>query len=275
MFAPRQIVTVHDRFVLTNPEWYSRKYAITHGIVLRLQIRNANAILVVSQPVGEQLPGKVLASKRVEVVPNAPADVFHRHYSSDEIEKTLTDYGLVHRKYVLSVATVDPRKNIERLIAAHRALPLAMRLDHPLVLVGSGNKHFGSVSIDEYEGLVQLGYIDDESLAHLYAGSTAVAFPSLAEGFGLPAVEALATGANLIVSDIEVLRWVCGPHASYVDAQSVDSIKNALAEIADVAEHSDEARNDRRKYVAARFSWQESGRRVASLVHSLSSEARS
>lgn len=268
--SPRHLVAVHDLFVLDHPDWYSKKYATSHGIVLRQQIRNARAILVVSEPVGKQVSLRTAGGKPIAVVPNAPSGVFLHERTKADIETTLNEHGLHHGKYILSVATVDPRKNTERLIAAHKALPVEQRREYPLVLVGAEHANFGSVTITHHEGMKKLGYVDDDALAHLYSGSAVVAFPSLDEGFGLPAVEALATGASLITSDVEVLRWVCGPHATYVDPTDVGSISQALSVAVESESVAAAVREERRNYVASRFNWTESSRQLTALVHKLS-----
>ena len=77
------------------------------------------------------------------------------------------------------------------------------------------------------------GYVSDDDLAELYANARGVVFPSLAEGFGLPLVEAAASGARLAVSDIEVFRWIGEHHVRYFDPTSVESIAQSLADMID------------------------------------------
>jgi glycosyltransferase involved in cell wall biosynthesis len=124
---------------------------------------------------------------------------------------------------------MDPRKNLRRLADAYGQLSNTERRDHPLVVVGGGSSIYKDEAIDWPVETVHAGYVPDEDLRQLYRHAGAVVLASLAEGFGLPLVEAGAAGArNLVVSDIPVFRWICGPAAHYVDPHSVDSIADGL-----------------------------------------------
>lgn len=255
IFAPRHVLVIHDLFVLTNPEWYSKAYVASHAPILRLQLFTAKIIVVVSDPVGQQVRKIVGKRKRIVVVPNAPAPVFQDELSDEQIQQTCSKYGLSAGNYILSVGSQDPRKNLGRLVNAYLSLPAIQRRTYPLVLVGGSSSVFGKVSLQTDDSVVRLGYISDDELAALYAGSRAVAFPSLAEGFGLPAVEALSSGARILVSDNAVMRWVCGTYASYVDPYSTPSIALGLRECMGESPDAGMLKAEIRDYVDSRFSW--------------------
>ena len=224
LWRRRHVLVIHDLFVLTNPEWFSRLYCLTHAPLLRAQIRSAAAIVAVSQPVADQLAS--MYHGPVVVAANAPSDVFR---VSDPDIGALAARGLHPGGYFLAVGSMDPRKNLRRLADAYRGLSLEERRAHPLVVVGGGSGIFKDDAVNWPEEAVDAGYISDEDLRQLYRHSGAVVLASLAEGFGLPLVEASAAGArNLVVSDIPVFRWICGPAAHYVDPLSVDSIADGL-----------------------------------------------
>lgn len=255
----RHVLVIHDVFVLTHPEWYSRLYVLTHAPLLRLQIRSAAALVAVSQPVADELAH--LYDGPVMVAPNAPSRVFagdRRPTAWSEQMSALSDLGLVAGQYLLTVGSMDPRKNLPRLASAYRSLPSEERAAHPLVVVGGGNAIYRSEQIDWPDEVVFAGYVTDEDLRQLYAGALAVVFPTLAEGFGLPLVEAAAAGASgLVISDIPVFRWICGDDAHYVDPTSVSSIAAGLT--AGIHEpRSQEINLDR-------FNWDSSARVVADL----------
>jgi glycosyltransferase involved in cell wall biosynthesis len=164
------------------------------------------------------------------VAPNAPSQVFS-HCTGDDCDgdSVLARFELTARSYLLVVGNLDPRKNLVRLAAAYGLLTAEQRSETPLVVVGGNADIFRNSPIHWPSGTVVTGYVDDTSLGHLYANSMAFVFPSLAEGFGLPIVEAVAAGASrLLVSDIPVFRWICGASAAFVDPTSIDDLAAAL-----------------------------------------------
>lgn len=226
----RQVLVVHDLFVLTNPEWYSRKYVATHAPALRAQLRAARAVVAVSEPVADQVRERY--GRAVVVAPNAPSDVFSAPASADT--EILDRLGVGAGGFLLTVGNMDPRKNLPALAEAYGRLSPEIRAEVPLVLVGGGAAIYRDQRIRLPEGMRSAGYVTDAELATLYRAARAVIFPSLAEGFGLPLVEAAAAGAGgLVISDIPVFRWICGESAAYVDPGSVASITAGLSRAID------------------------------------------
>jgi glycosyltransferase involved in cell wall biosynthesis len=222
----RHVVVVHDLFLLTNPEWFSRRFSVTHAPLLRAHLREAAAIVAVSEPVAAEVRERF--SGEVVVAPNAPSSVFGRADAAADAT-VLQARGLESGDYLLSVGSMDPRKNLPALAEAYGRLPLETRQAMPLVIVGGGAAAFRDQSFTWPEGTRDAGYVSDDELRALYAGARAVVFPSKAEGFGLPLVEAAAAHcAGLVVSDIPVFRWICGDGAVYVDPDSAASIAAGL-----------------------------------------------
>lgn len=258
LWSRRHVLVVHDLFVLTNPEWFSRPYVWTHAPLLQAQLRTAKALVAVSEPVAEQLAAYDVP---VTVAPNAPSTVFSTP-AGPEDAAVLASRGLTHGAYLLAVGSLDPRKNLPALAQAYAALTEEERVAHPLVVVGGGAGIFRSEQISWPAEVVDAGYVSDDELRALYAGAEAVVFVSFAEGFGLPLVEAAAAGAgSLVISDIAVFRWVCGDAAHYVDPGSVPAITAGLraAIAAPVAPGID----------LTRFDWDDSARRVHELCETV------
>jgi len=224
----RHVLVVHDLFVLTNPEWFSKRYYWTHAPLLRFQLRTAAALVAVSQPVADDLAASYQAL--VRVAPNAPSEVFRcADAGGGDTERALADRGLVAGSYFLTVGSMDPRKNLPLLARAYAGLSEDERRAHPLVVVGGGSAVFRSEDIAWPAEVLDAGYVTDDELRQLYRGARAVVFVSKAEGFGLPLVEAAAAGtACLVISDIPVFRWVCGDGAHYVDPADESSIRAGL-----------------------------------------------
>ncbi len=189
--------------------------------------------------------------KPVTVAPNAPSDVFRSpsgEHLPKEVQRRLDEPGV--EGFLFAVGSRDPRKNFARLAAAYALLPATVRSAYPLVIAGGESDVFAASSVDSAQDVLWLGYVDDLALADLYASATAVLVPSLAEGFGLPVVEALTAGGRLAVSDIPTLRWVAGPAARYFDPEDVDDIARVLlAVVTDPTVRGDPAE------VMSRFSW--------------------
>ena len=224
----RQVLVVHDLFVLTNPDWFSRRYYLTHAPLLRAQLRSAAAVVAVSQPTADAVASRY--GGPIVVAPNAPSETFADSVDGDE--RALCRLGLRAGSYFLAVGSMDPRKNLGRLADAYGRLTEAERRAHPLVVVGGGSAVFRQQEFSWPSGTVQAGYVSDDDLRQLYRGAHAVVMVSVAEGFGLPLVEAAACGArHLLVSDIPAFRWVCGDAAHYVNPLVSAEIAGGLREV--------------------------------------------
>lgn len=169
------------------------------------------------------------------------------------------------RPYVLSAATLEPRKNLPRLIEAFSRLPDT----HDLVLVGARGWRSAELDAAIARHRVQLtGFVSDEELARLYAGAAAVAYPSLEEGFGFPILEAMAAGAPVLTSDRSSMPEVGGDAAVYCDPESVDSIRDGLATV--LSADRDQMAEAGRAQVA-RFSWERCARETLAYLTSVTS----
>jgi glycosyltransferase involved in cell wall biosynthesis len=173
----------------------------------------------------------------------------------DDAWSTATPLDAAERKrlglpdaYLLAVGTREPRKNLAALVAAHRAAGARRVL--PLVLVGPPG---WGPEVTAAHGLHVLPYLPATELRGLVAGATALVFPTRYEGFGLPALEAMAAGTPVLANDIPVLREVLGDCGRFVDADDRDALVAAL-EAAGAEGDPPSARHARRAR-AATFTW--------------------
>lgn len=226
---PRHVIVVHDLFVLNHPEWYSSKYLAVHRPLLRRLMRTAAGIAVVSEPVRDQVRATGLVPDAVPVVvaPNAAGAALEGGDPNVDLP-FLADQ---QQSFLLAVGSLEPRKNLTRLVEAHRLLPAEVRRACPLVLTGASAGIFADAAIPIDEHVIMAGFVSDEVLAAAYRRATAVAMVSLDEGFGLPVIEAMAGGARVVASDIPVFRWVAGDAPRYVDPLSASDIAAGLAEV--------------------------------------------
>ena len=144
------------------------------------------------------------------------------------------DANLPQPGFVLAVGTLEPRKNLPRLVAAYRALPVELQAAHPLAVVGRLGWETGetTAALDSLgDRCLRLGYVSDADLAELYRRCGAFCYPSLGEGFGLPVLEAMAAGAPVVTSDVSSLPEVGGDAVEYADPTSVESIAAALERV--------------------------------------------
>jgi glycosyltransferase involved in cell wall biosynthesis len=159
--------------------------------------------------------------------------------------------------FVLAVGTLEPRKNLPRLVAAYAALTAELQEAHPLVVAGELGWSTGP-TLAALRSLgsrcSMLGRVSDEALGELYRRCAVFCYPSLGEGFGLPVLEAMAAGAPVLTSDVSSLPEVGGDAVAYVNPLDVDDIARGLAELLrDEARRSELSRLGRER--ARAFSW--------------------
>jgi alpha-1,3-rhamnosyl/mannosyltransferase len=205
---------------------------------------------------------------RIAVAPLAAGSAF-RPLDEAAAAPVLAAHGLEDGGYVLAVGTLEPRKNLERLAAAHALLPAALRRRAPLALAGGigwGGVEAGpALARGIAAGDVRpLGRVDDAALAALYARAAAAAYPSLYEGFGLPVLEAMGCGAPLVHSATTAVAETAGGAGLAVDPLDPRAIASGLAAVLEDAALAARLRAAGPAR-AARFSWAETARRVVAV----------
>ena len=225
--------TVHDLSTLLYPEFHPAARVAFMNTELPKTLRRATHLITVSEFIRQQIIAQLhWPTDKVTSIALGVDARFQPHTEQDT-QAVLSHYGLEHGRYTLCVATMEPRKNIARLITAHQALPEALRRQFPLVLAGSQgwNSEALHQRITSLKGptLRYLNFVPQEHLYALYAGARLFAFPSIYEGFGLPVLESMASGVPVLMSNAASLPEVGGAAAWQVDPLEVDAIREGLA----------------------------------------------
>lgn len=142
-------------------------------------------------------------------------------------------HGLVPRGYFLCVGTLEPRKNLSLALRAHGQLPAAVRQRFPLMIVGMPGWESRSLDDELRQALASgtvrlLGYLPDERVAELMSGARALVFPSIYEGFGLPVLEAMASGTPVLLTRLSAMPEVAGEAGSYIDPDDANGLSDML-----------------------------------------------
>ena len=230
------VVTIHDLSILRYPETHPRDRVAFMTRRLGESIRRADCVISDSEYGRQEILAEYkLPPEQVVSVLLAAGSGFSP-VPADRLPSVLEPFGLQPQKYILSVGTLEPRKNLTAAIKAYARLPEAVRAEMPLVIAGM--KGWRTDGLDrEVAALIdkgqirRLGYVPDEALPALYSGARVFVYPSLYEGFGLPPLEAMACGAPVIVSNRSSLPEVVGDAGLQVDALDVDGLAEAMSQV--------------------------------------------
>ncbi|MDQ0373234.1 glycosyltransferase family 4 protein [Cellulomonas humilata] len=243
----REVVTVHDLTYEVHAQTVSDASLLYRELVPRALARGAHVLTpteVVAAAVREQygLPASQVSVTHLGV--DAPW-----FDAAPATSAWLRSRGLPD-EYLVFVGSRDPRKNLHRLLEAHVALRAQDRSTPDLVLAGPAGRE---VDLSEGAGVHVTGWLTDAELRDLVAGARALVLPSIDEGFGLPALEALAAGRPVLAADIPVLREVAGECAVFAPPTDVDALAAGLARVLAEQDTAD-ARAARRRR-AREFTW--------------------
>jgi glycosyltransferase involved in cell wall biosynthesis len=275
----RAVVTIHDLTTLLMPEMHLRSSVHAFDNLLRFARERASGVIVVSAFTRDELLAFAPELEgRIRVIPLAPSPAFRPSTDAVALRSTLSRMGLTVGDYFLFCGTVEPRKNVPRLLRAFAELPTTRDRRHKLVIAGPPGwsrvpVHEEAARLGIGDRIVLTGSLPQETIRTLMCGALAFVYPSLYEGFGLPPLEAMACGTPVITSKVSSLPEVVGNAALLVDPFRVNEIADAMLRL----EQDMGLRDDLRARGAARasdFSWARTAAETADFYHWAHANAR-
>jgi glycosyltransferase involved in cell wall biosynthesis len=255
-------VTFHDIAVLDHPEWFGKRFAAWYRWLVPRLARRVKKIIAVSEFTKSRLIGSLgVDASKIVVIPNGVDERFSQANLVEccELRRRLP---VPRSAYVLSVGSLEPRKNLARLLEAWSRC--ADRIPPSVWLVISGIKGAsqvfrGTPSISLPRRVHLTGYVPEGELPALYRGALSLVYPSVYEGFGLPALEAMASGVPPIVGDNTSLPEIVSDAGLCVDPHNVDAIADAIVRMVNDVDLREEL--SRRSLARSRiFDWNKTAR---------------
>ncbi|WP_420631047.1 glycosyltransferase family 4 protein [Candidatus Leptofilum sp.] len=263
------IITIHDASLFLHGAYHPTSRLLALRLLLPHVARRATAVITVSYHARQDLIRTLnLPAEKIHVIHEAAPDNFRPLENPAQRNYLRTRYHLPDN-FILFVGTIEPRKNLTRLIRAvgslrQRGCPTRLVLIGPngWLLNGSLEREIEALGLQEV--VQNLGYVPQEDLPGIFSLATLFAFPSLYEGFGLPPLEAMACGTAVLTSHNSAMAEICGDAAYLVDPQDEEAIADGLATLlqdADLREHLQQCGLAR----ARQYSWARTARETAAV----------
>lgn len=259
---PRQALlttTIHDMTAWSHPEMHTAATVLADKRFAENIVRHARGVITPSESSRRDAIERLgLQPDRVRAIYHGIADPY---FSSPDPQPVRDRYKL-DKPYILFVSTIEPRKNIPRLLDAYEALPLSLRQEYDLVLAGPrGWNSDATMARFSTSGpsVRYLGYVPEALLPGLTAGAALFAYPSLYEGFGFPVAQAMAAGVPVVTSNLSSLPEVAAGSALLVDPKSPAELSAAISRILTSPSLAAELSSKGRK-LARFFNWERCAR---------------
>lgn len=256
----RVVVTIHDIIHLLYPEYLPNRLAFFYAQrMIRRSLARSDRVITVSKNTKSDL-GRYfdLDTKKVKVIYNGVEDAFRHESEIPDLDRWLERLDL-QRPYILFVGNPKPHKNLDNVLRAYARARQLQEIEAPLVFVGDrGNAEVRLRSLASSLGVENqvkmLGHVAQEALPAVYRAATLFLYPTLYEGFGLPVIEAMASGVAVITSDNSALKEIAEGYAHLVNPMDVEGMARAIAHcISDTEHRTALAKLGLRR--AADFSW--------------------
>lgn len=267
-YRGKSIVHIHDLCFVVNPQWYSFSFRTLYNLIIpRLAHRATKVITNSNSAKNDLLQYFDLPAEKVSLVYWAVDETFSLPVSPFASAEAMRD---MPKDYILYVGSLEPRKNINILIEAFEEL----RSEHPelktkLILIGGESPLFATVRLKAKrfgEDVVFKGFVRDDELREYYRNASLVAYPSLYEGFGLPPLEAMASGAPVVTSYTSSIPEVVGRAAIMINPRDCRQLVNAMYKVLSDPDLANALREAGYAQVA-KFNWYRVARRVLAVYY--------
>lgn len=264
------VLTIHDASLFTHSQYHPRARRLTMKTLLPIVARRASALITVSQHAQQDIAQALnIPPEKIHVIYEASAEHFQPITNPAELQRVRRTHNLP-QQFILYVGTIEPRKNLHRLL---RAFHNARRAGYPHHLVLAGPRGW---MMDDFEQEIEslglnnvvhyLGYVPTNDLPSLFSLATLFAFPSLYEGFGLPPLEAMACGTPVLTSNRSSLAEICGDAAHLINPECEDCLTRGLTDLLDDADYR-HSLSQRGLARAQTFSWERTARETAQVYN--------
>jgi len=249
---------IHDLTYLYYPELVEEANLAHLRRVVPRSIEKADIVMTVSESVKAELVKEFsIAPEKCVVTPIPPSDDFRKKLSKSTLDTIRTKYNIGPKKYIFFMGNFEPRKNLKALVEAYSHLPETVRNNYRLILAGGrgwkseDTRQALDTAIKNGMDIQHIGYITDTDRAALYQAASLFVMPSLYEGFGMPVLEAMASGCPVVAADVPVLRETGGKAAAYTDTSDPTKFAAVIEKALRTYPHSKQAMLDN----VGRFSW--------------------
>lgn len=263
------VLTVCDMSCFDHPETHPAERIRLMESQFPTAVERADHVIVISEDSGKALQRWFPIDPKKITTTYLAADSRFQPMDRTVLQHPMAHLGLAEKQYVLCVGTLEPRKNLSTLFAAYAGLPEALRARYPLVVAGMKGWHSEQLMSDAQSLIARgelrlLGYVPDDMMPALYAGAAAFCYPSRYEGFGLPALEAMAAGVPVVTGNLTSLPEVVGDAGLMIHPDDILGMRDALRSLLqepDLAAQLSKAGQAR----AAQFSWDRCAKETAAV----------
>jgi len=267
------IITVHDVAYEMFPEAFAPFMRFYLKLTTRWGVRRAKRIIAVSDSTKSDVSRIYGTNPQKITTAHLGVDPIYHPRAYGEVQPSLDKYGITFKKYILFVGTMQPRKNIVGLVEAYEKLRRDSHVEEKLVLVGGKGWLWEPIlrrieASPARDSIKILNYVKMEDLPLLYNGAAVLTLPALYEGFGLPPLEAMASGTPVVVSDVSSMPEVVGDAGGLVDPNSPDSIAAGLLSALTDPERQ-RSMVEKGLARAKKFTWENTARTVLEVIQSL------
>lgn len=262
---PKTVVTIFDLVFLRFPAHRGKKLSNYYLKRTKIAIKNAQKIIAISRATSEDLQNLLnVDQEKIKVIPLGVSEDFKKINGRREIIAHTAKYIKKNLKYILSVGTLEPRKNLNRLLLAYSLLPYKLKQEYKLLLVGPkgwNNSELEEIITDNNlkHNVIIAGFVEDADLPYIYNRASVFVYPSLYEGFGLPPLEAMSCGVAVITSNNSSLPEVVNNAAILINPLDEKEIAESIEEVLTKPKLRQELIK-RGQSQAKKFSWRKTAR---------------